>query len=333
MLYIAALILLTLFLWMLLRARFRRVLAEKESSYVRLKEEYERIRKESVRLKVDNAALEKSVQETIALYDITKDIRKILDENRIFELFNERINAFLNLKDCLFLKNESEIPDLEDQTVIPLIIENEPLGFLVARGVPEQDKEKFHILAQQFALGIKGAFLFRKIQELTTVDSLTQMFNRRYFLERFHEELSRCQKFKLKLSFVMADIDHFKAINDRYGHLVGDAVLKEMARVIKENIREIDFMGRYGGEELSVVFTETDTREARYACERIRRAIESKSLRVYDEELKVSISLGLSTFPEHALEAGALIEKADEALYQAKKEGRNRVCVYEAPKQ
>ncbi|MFH0827007.1 MAG: GGDEF domain-containing protein [Candidatus Omnitrophota bacterium] len=302
---------------------------EKELTLLGLKEECEKVSQECEKIKRENAILDGSVEATIALFDMTKDIRKILDEDLIFKLFKERISAFLKLEDCLFLKSEPAAS--VGSTILPIILENEPVGFLVVRGLAEQDKEKFHILAQQFVSGVKGAFLFKKVQELTIVDSLTQTFNRRYFMERFQEEVSRCQRFKLKLSFVMADIDHFKEINDQYGHLVGDAILRDVTEVLKENIREIDFMGRYGGEELSIVFTETDTEDARYACERIRKAIESRSFRVYDEDLKVTLSLGLSTFPSHAKEADTIIERADEALYQAKEQGRNRVCTYMPP--
>ncbi|MFH1458520.1 MAG: GGDEF domain-containing protein [Candidatus Omnitrophota bacterium] len=330
MLYLALLVMITLFFLTSLKKGTRRGLIKKEIDHDRLKKEYEKAAQENARLKKDNAGLEKSVEETIALYDITKDMRKILDEDRIFNLFKERVKAFFKIDDCRFLRVDSDVGMPLDQTVIPLITENEnePMGYLVAKGIQEKDKEKFKILAQQFISGIWGAFLFKKVQKLAVIDSLTQTFNRRYFLERFQEEASRCQKFKLKFSFAMADIDHFKEINDRFGHLVGDAVLKEIAKVFKENIREIDFMGRYGGEELSVVLTETDKEQGRYACERIRHAIESKPFRVYDEELRVTVSIGLSTFPYDAKNAEALIEKADEALYQAKELGRNRVCIY-----
>jgi len=306
---------------------FHRSLKEKELSLLRLKEECEKVSREAEKIKSENVILDESVEATIALFDMTKDIRKILDEDMIFKLFKERISAFFKIEDCLFLKSKPAVTS-QRQLVLPVILQNEPVGYLVVRGLAEQDKEKFHILAQQFISGVKGAFLFKKVQELTIVDSLTQTFNRRYFMERFQEEISRCQRFKLKLSFVMADIDHFKEINDQYGHLVGDAILREVTGVLKENIREIDFMGRFGGEELSIVFTETDTEPARYACERIRKAIESRIFHVYDEDLKVTLSLGLATFPSHAKEAETIIEKADEALYQAKEQGRNRTCTY-----
>ena len=91
--------------------------------------------------------------------------------------------------------------------------------------------------------------MYQKVQELTITDSLTQVYNRRYFLERFHEELERSQKNNLNLSFLMLDVDNFKKYNDRYGHLVGDAILRQVAKTIRDTVRQIDFIGRYGREE------------------------------------------------------------------------------------
>jgi diguanylate cyclase (GGDEF)-like protein len=210
--------------------------------------------------------------------------------------------------------------------ILPLNIDKIKIGYLAARNVKEEDKDKFNILAQQFLVGMKRSLLYKRVQELAITDSLTQLFSRRYFLERFEEELKRSKKFKLMLSFLMIDIDRFKEFNDRYGHLVGDAILREVSRTIKENTRQVDFMGRYGGEELSIVLTDTDKKQAYFAAERIRAAVESELMHVYDEDLKATISIGISSFPDDALEVKTLIEKADKALYLAKQQGRNRIC-------
>lgn len=127
----------------------------------------------------------------------------------------------------------------------------------------------------------------------------------------------------------MLDIDHFKEYNDKYGHLVGDVLLKEISRIIKDSIRQIDLVGRYGGEEFSIILTETDKEGAVFAAERIRQSVQNRSIRAYDEDLKVTISIGISVYPGHGQDAAGLIEKADQALYQAKDTGRNRVCLYE----
>lgn len=329
MLHLSLLILVTLFLIIVLRKILNKNLMKKENNYERLKSEYEKLVQENTRLKTDNSNLERAAEETIALYDITKDICKTLDEDKVFAIFREHMNRYIRISDCRFLRKGEDLSQYEDYTILPLTMHKDATGYLVASGIGEKDKEKFHILAQQFLIGIRRAILYRKVQGLTITDSLTQVFNRRYFLERVSEEVDRSKKFKYSFSFLMIDIDHFKEFNDNYGHLVGDAILREISKTIKENIRQIDFMGRYGGEELSVILTETDKAQAAVACERIRKAIESRRFTVYDEDLKATISIGISTFPDDATDTAALIERADKALYQAKQTGRNRVCVYE----
>jgi diguanylate cyclase (GGDEF)-like protein len=328
MLHLTVLILLTIFLYIRSKKILNKRLTEETNSYGRLRSEYERLTQENARLKNDNSNLERSAEETIALYDITNDICKTLDEDKVFTIFRDRINRYLQISDCRFVKEASALSQYEDYAVLPLVIDNAVTGYLVASGIEEKDKEKFHILSQQFLVGIRRAILYQKVQELTITDGLTQIFNRRYFLERFNEEFNRSKKFKYRVSFLIVDIDHFKNINDNYGHLVGDAILREITKILKENIRQIDFAGRYGGEELAVVLTETDKDQARVAAERIRQAIESRRFTVYDEDLKVTISIGISTFPVDTSDSQALIDNADQALYKAKETGRNRVCVY-----
>ena len=192
----------------------------------------------------------------------------------------------------------------------------------------EEDNEKFYILSQQFLLGIKRAVLYQDVQELAITDSLTGVFNRRYYLERFKEELERSKKFNYKFCCLMVDIDYFKDYNDRYGHILGDAILRELAKTIQENTRQIDLIGRYGGEEFSIILSETDKDAATLAAGSIRQAVEYKPIRAYDEELKIRVSIGISTFPDDGQDIETLIDRADSALYQAKQAGRNKVCVY-----
>jgi diguanylate cyclase (GGDEF)-like protein len=126
----------------------------------------------------------------------------------------------------------------------------------------------------------------------------------------------------------MIDIDKFKNFNDRYGHLVGDAILRDISRTVKETVRQIDFVGRFGGEEIAVVLAETDRDQARFAAERLRQAIENNVIKVYDEELRVTVSIGVATYPQDADDVDTLIENADKALYVAKQTGRNKVCAF-----
>lgn len=328
--YVAFLTGLTIFLYIFLKRLLNRGIDRKKADCERLNNEYNKAVRENLKLKKDNGILKESAEEIIALYDITNDIRRVLDEDEIFRRFKDELSKYIKAGEVLFLKANDDLLQYKDYKVLPLVIENDTIGYLAARDVKEEFEDKFHILAQQFLAGLRGAILFKRVQGLTITDSLTGVFNRRYFLERFNEELGRSKKFKLKLSFLMVDIDNFKGFNDNYGHLAGDAILREITKIIKENIRQIDFMGRYGGEELSIILVETEKDKARIVCERIRQAVEARRIKVYDEELKVTISIGIAAFPDDGDETLALIEKADHALYKAKQTGRNRVCVYEA---
>ncbi|MBU1869578.1 MAG: GGDEF domain-containing protein [Candidatus Omnitrophica bacterium] len=326
MLHIVPLFFLLILLSFLSDKLFKRILARENDLFEKLQAEYELLNKDSLQIKKQSAQFGDAAEKTLALYDVAKDICKSLDEDKVFAFFKERLARYIQIKDCRFLKEGADLSEVKGYDLVPLNMDKKPIGYLAAGGIREEDKEKFHILAEQFMLGIKRALLYKKVQELSITDGLTQIFSRRYFLERFQEEFSRSKKFNHFLSFLMVDIDHFKEFNDNYGHLVGDAILRDVARVIKENIRQIDFMGRYGGEELSLALAETDRRQAHFAAERIRKAIEARRFRVYDEDLSVTISIGISTFKNDVKDTSALIEKADKALYQAKETGRNKVC-------
>ena len=211
---------------------------------------------------------------------------------------------------------------------VPLMSENRMVGILVVASLPREELEKFLILSAQFALEIKKVLLYETVEKLAITDSLTGLYVRRYFSERLEEELHRSKRHKFKFAFLMIDIDDFKLCNDTYGHLVGDVVLKEMSRIIKEHLRAIDVVSRYGGEEFAVLLPETGPDGAILVAERLRKKIEENVFTAYDEKLKVTISTGVSIYPQDATEEKGLIEKADTALYTAKRSGKNIVCEY-----
>ena len=328
MLSIIILIILTLLLYFSLQKFWRKRFVLEKNSYEKAQSEHSKLIVDYSSLQAEIARLKNALEETLTLYDITKEIAKFLDADKVFSSFNEKINKYLEVKDCKFLKGDADISKYEDYLILPLTIARKPIGYLVASGIKETDKEKFNILAQQFILGIKRAILYQKVQELATMDSLTGIFTRRYWFERCNEEMERSRKFNYDMSCLMLDIDHFKDFNDKYGHLVGDAILIAVSNTIKENIRLIDLLGKYGGEEFCVILTETNAGGAVFLAERIRKAMEEKQVRAYDEDLKVTISIGVSAFPQDAQDLNTLIDKADQALYRAKETGRNRVCVY-----
>lgn len=209
-----------------------------------------------------------------------------------------------------------------------LFSQNEPMGILAVYDIPDEQKDKFSIITSQFSLELQRIRLYEMVQQLAIMDGLTGMFVRRHLLDRCQDEIRRAMKHKLNLSCLIVDIDFFKGCNDRHGHLVGDAVLKRIAAIIKENIREVDFAGRYGGEEFCVMLPDTASAGALHVAERLRAAVENHTFKAYDESIKITVSAGVSVFPQDASDVSQLIDCADQAMYKAKNEGRNRVCAW-----
>jgi len=163
-------------------------------------------------------------------------------------------------------------------------------------------------------------------------DPLTKVYNRRYLDRRLDEEIARAARYSLCLSILMLDIDHFKQVNDNYGHQAGDAVLSALGNLIKTSLRDLDVVARYGGEEFMVVCTNTAISGAALVAERIRQLIESEQIAITNaagaaQVIQITVSIGAANFSENVTDRGTLVKAADEALYRAKGEGRNRVTV------
>jgi diguanylate cyclase (GGDEF)-like protein len=225
-----------------------------------------------------------------------------------------------------FLRRLSIIKDFETLVSVPLFSEERLVGILYIENIPRLYFENFIILTGQFAIQLQKVFLYKKVEVLSVTDSITEVSTRRYFLERFLEETRRSMRHKTNFSLLMLDLDHFKETNDRFGHLVGDVILKEVARILKSNLREIDIIGRYGGEEFAIVLAGTPRSSGHQVAERIRENIERAIFKAYDEVVSTTVSIGVSVFPDDGPDIDSLIEAADKALYKAKETGRNRVC-------
>ena len=164
-----------------------------------------------------------------------------------------------------------------------------------------------------------------EIYRLTTVDGLTQISNKRFFMETLEREMARAHRYQRALSLAMFDLDHFKNINDTYGHLAGDYVLKQLASAVKQKIRREDLFARYGGEEFAIILPEISLATALTFSEKIRQLVEQQEFRFENTSIDVTISMGVATADERVKEMEALIKLADENLYAAKAGGRNRV--------
>lgn len=169
----------------------------------------------------------------------------------------------------------------------------------------------------------------RQLQEKANRDGLTDLYNHRYFHEHLVREIERVKRYGGVVSFVLADIDFFKKINDTYGHQAGDNVLKEIAQILKNGIRDSDLAARYGGEEFALVLLQTQVEVALQTSERLRIQIAEHPFSGFFPPLHITASFGVATFPAVSIkEEKDLVEAADQALYQAKKEGRNKVVLY-----
>ena len=327
MLYIILLSVISGAWFLLLQEFFAKRLGKKTAKLDSLQMVSVKLTTEKLHFDAENVDLNKEFSQILALYEMTKDICKSLEEKKVINIFRENLKKYIGVRDCQYISDSVDLIKYKNYTILPLAsLEIQSIGYLVLDKVLEEDKGKLLILTQQLLIGLRRAIFYQKVSELTITDALTQVYSRRYFLERFHEELRRSKRNKLHLSFLMIDIDNFKQYNDHYGHLVGDAILQQISKTIRQTVRQIDFIGRYGGEELSVVLAETDREQANFATERIRQGIATAVIKVYDEELKATVSIGASTFPDNTDNLQTLIEMADQALYLAKETGKNKVC-------
>jgi len=225
-------------------------------------------------------------------------------------------------EDARFLKAKKSYA--QSIACIPMSVYGEVIGVINMtnkQGRPHFSKEDLEMLkavADQSAVSINKAQLW----EMAVTDSLTGLYIRRFFMSKLHEEIRRAERYGKTFSIVMADLDNFKVTNDTYGHSVGDQVLLTIAKILQMHSRNVDIVGRYGGEEFVLLLPETNKESAFKMGERLRKTIaETKSPGVPS----MTISIGIASFPEDSRDMDTLINKADAAMYHAKRLGKNRV--------
>ncbi|MGE5624099.1 MAG: two-component regulator propeller domain-containing protein [Bacillota bacterium] len=194
-----------------------------------------------------------------------------------------------------------------------------------AKAMDEQQMEIAAAMAKQVSVALDNAQLIKDLENLATTDGLTRLANRRHFMERAESEFERSRRYQRELSAFLLDADHFKAINDTYGHDTGDRALRLLAAACRESLRHLDVIGRYGGEEFVVLLPETPAALAFETAERLRKRIEELSIPARGQDIRLTVSIGVATADASIESVAALVNQADRALYEAKRSGRNRV--------
>lgn len=217
---------------------------------------------------------------------------------------------------------------------VPLIVRGGIIGCvcLDSTEVSAYGEREAHLLqafSNEAAIAIENARLFQQVRQMAITDPLTGLYNRRHFFEAARVEFERSRRYQHQLALIMMDVDYFKQVNDRHGHMVGDAVLLAVARLFQEKLREVDLVARYGGEEFVILLPETDTESAVQVAERLRQALLEPILRQNGLEVTVSISFGVAD-AQSAADLESLIHHADEALYSTKATQRGMVTAWVA---
>lgn len=229
--------------------------------------------------------------------------------------------------------NKADRGNIRSFVAVPIMAKEKILGVMGVgsrkhREFPDWEVRMLGTIANQVGMAIDNAQLYEHALELAFTDGLTGLYNRRYSMEQIEREFKRAERHKSSLSLIMVDLDKLKEINDTFGHHQGDVFLKEVGRIIRVNTRASDVAARWGGDEFMVLAPETDSRSARKVAERIRVQVERFHVRMGGEEVGITISAGIASYPDHAAVVTELLTKVDEAMYNAKRGGKNRSSVF-----
>ncbi|MCF7916485.1 MAG: GGDEF domain-containing protein [Candidatus Omnitrophica bacterium] len=309
-------LLLLLFFWILVKE----YKIENEQFQLRKKEltnQVSKLKTEENGLCAKIDGFDRKTNQLFVFYDTTRLISTLFDRKEMISAFIEKINLLQEV-------DRISLSPLQGANCHRFKI-NQKGDYLYLDTKSADVFGLFPLFAKLLSVSLERMSLYGRLQELSIRDHLTGVYNRRFFQKRVEEEFLRSEKLKNKLSFLMLDIDDFKKVNDTYGHLTGDAVLKRCASLILEGVREIDFVGRLGGEEFGILLTDTDKAGAIMVSERICSRISQEKMKVFDESLSITVSIGISTYPSNTIYLDLFTEIADKALYRAKASGKDRV--------
>ncbi|PAT01926.1 hypothetical protein CI105_03455 [Candidatus Izimaplasma bacterium ZiA1] len=262
---------------------------------------------------------------------LIKNTESLLDMEIVHKSFSNNQQIKFNFPNDI--KIEAGLLEFYPKAILiePISYKNEVLGLVLLASTNEYkdiDINQLNVYTHGLSLGMHNAIIHDKLEQLAVLDSLTKIYNRRFGMERFKEEYSRSVRTNNPLGVLMFDIDHFKKINDTYGHIIGDQVLINFTNIISKNLRKGDVLVRYGGEEFMALLPGSSTEGTCIIAEKIRRIIEENKIVHGNQEIKITVSIGGTSFPENNTDnTEELIKIADDHLYNAKALGRNQtVC-------
>ncbi len=264
-----------------------------------------------------------------------QNTKQLLVDSNILSVFSKGETCYISRPDEIKDENMSGDASLEEMIVEPVKFSEIPYAvILLAKIEPFKTMylKRLGIIAQSFAIALHNALEHEQLQKVAALDSLTGALNRCFGMMRLHNEYHKVVQLKIHLGILMLDIDYFKQINDHYGHIIGDRVIKEVADSIRSAIRECDILMRYGGDEFVVILPGTSRVETVIVAERIQEIIRENKLKSIECEVGVTTSAGCDSFPESvAKDELELIANADKAMYISKNSGRDKVTLYEIP--
>ncbi len=215
--------------------------------------------------------------------------------------------------------------------VEPISYKGTVLGVILLASTKSFDEgvlKELHVYTHGLSLGMNNAIIHDKLEQLAILDPLTKVYNRRFGMQRLKEEFDRSVRTGQPIGILMLDIDHFKKVNDTYGHIVGDQVLQEISTIIQNNIRKGDVLIRYGGEEFLTILPGASIKGVEKIAEKIRRYVQEHGVKYKQQEIKVTVSLGGTSFPEYTCDdTEGLVKAADDNLYNSKDTGRNKSTI------
>lgn len=300
-----------------------------------------------------NNRLEQRLSELQAVSQVTEIVHSTLDFERVGPLVLAILAKVIGVDACcLFVidKDKSEtlfsasvglgetdetidVRDLDDHFMCMTVFDHSNTMVLFCAShddvnrLTEEDRLVLSAVASELVVAVENSRLYKLTKRLAVTDELTGLANYRHLQTRLDEEIERARRYDKRFSLLMIDTDDFKLFNDAHGHIAGDIALAELANVLRVSVREVDLVARYGGEEFSIALPETDAAGAFVVAEKVREAVAAFEFKDGDGAAccRLTVSIGLATFPTHAWDRESVLREADDALYNAKSSGKNRV--------